>query len=71
MSQQPVGGEMLLDESELDALKTINTVSEMSTGEYCTPEARIPTVSECCSGLMLNEESGLCETRKSRKYVLQ
>ena len=54
---------MLLDEDEVETINGINTLSEMSSGEYCTPEGRSPDVGniECCSGLRKYEETGLCE----------
>ena len=65
MSQQSINGEILLDETEFKIIKDINTVSEMSAGQYCIPESRRPydDTIQCCNGLLLNEESGLCETR--------
>ena len=57
---------MLLDEDEVETINGINTLSEMSSGEYCTPEGRSPDVGniECCNGLKKYEETGLCETCK-------
>ena len=62
-----VNGEMLMTDEEVQIIKEINTIAEMSAGSYCTIEGHNPnwddgTYVECCAGTRVNEETELCET---------